>query len=127
MLDFWRPLFESPDIPDGPRFVDSVQHPTLYHLQVPVSLLDIASALRGLGESAPGPDCIKATTIKSLPPASLARLFNCWLWVGAVPPTITLNAVTFILKVKGSVEPGEYRPITVGSHLVRLFHRKIAI
>ena len=48
MIDFWRPLFESPDIPDEPRFVDSVQQPTLYHLQAPVSLLDISSALRGL-------------------------------------------------------------------------------
>ena len=68
----------------------------------------------------------KANTIKSLPLASLARLFNCWLWVGAVPSAIALSAVTFIPKVKGSIEPGNYRPIAVGSHLVRLFHRIIA-
>ena len=106
-----------------PEFGQAVQHPVLRHLQEPLSAAEVDRALDGVGDSATGPDRISAFTIKELPRRSLARIFNAWLWVDAIPPAVSLSKVSLIPKVKGSMDPADYRPIAVGSHLVRTSHR----
>ena len=126
MIGFWRPLLETPDLPEDPGFENAVQHPVLRHLQAPVSAAEVERALKGVGDSASGPDRVPSGALRELPRHSLARMFNAWLWVGSVPPAVSLSVVTLIPKVKGSMDPADYRPIAVGSHLVRAFHRILA-
>lgn len=125
-INFWKPIFESPDLEEAPDFPNAVDHPILNHLEAPVAPAEVATALKGLGESASGPDRVSMGTIRSLPTAALARLFNAWLLVGGAPPAVSLSAVTFLPKVRGSRQAADYRPIAVGSHLTRCFHRLLA-
>ena len=102
-------------------------HPELPHLQNPISPHEVAVAMRATKRSTDGPDGISFETITSLPVHSLARLYNLWLYTGKIPDPVSLSRVTFIPKVQGSLNPSEYRPISVGCHLVRQLHKILSV
>ena len=55
-------------------------------------------------------------------PRILTAFCNLWLCSGRVPSRITEGRTTFIPKIAGTMDPGQFRPITVGSTLLRLYH-----
>ena len=124
MQDFWSSLLTAPSTPDA-RPV----HPpskTLDSLVAPVSPMEILAALRVNGKTSPGPDKLSASVLRSWTIPGLAVLLNCFLLEERLPSTLQSGRVTFIPKVPTPTAPSQFRPITVASMLVRVFHRVLA-
>ena len=121
------PLLGQPDVGHELVMEGAHQHPELSHLQDPISPEEVAVAIKTTKRSTDGPDGISLETISSLPIHSLTRLFNFWLYTGKIPEPVALSRVTFIAKVLGSQNPSEYRPISVGCHLVRQLHKILSV
>ena len=127
MRRFWSPLLGQPDVEHDPSMEGARQHPELTNLQDPITVEEIIVSRKSMKKSATGPEGVTYETIMSLSAHSLARLYNLWLYTGRTPEAISVNRVTFIPKVHGSVDPSEYRPIAVGCHLVRHLHRILSV
>ena len=77
--------------------------------------------------TAPGPDThVNAPTLKKTPLAILVRIFNLWLVMERVPSKVKACRTTLIPKTKNDLDDlGNWRPITVGSLLLRLYAKLI--
>ena len=56
----------------------------------------------------------------------IAQYLNNWLAAGKLPTQVKIGYTTLIPKELGATEIEKWRPITVTSTLVRLFHRILA-
>ena len=77
-------------------------------------------------KTAPGPDGRKLTDVAAIPRGVLVGLFNLWLYTGVCPTELCEGSTTLIPKEAGAVDPAKFRPITVSSVVLRLFHKIIA-
>lgn len=76
--------------------------------------------------SAAGPDGFSARLLRSIPLVLLRVLLNVVLLQRRLPPSWRGARTTFIPKKNDAQEPSDFRPITVGPVLQRLFHRILA-
>ena len=74
----------------------------------------------------PGPDNIKRSDVRKLGSESLACRFNVWLLTGIAPEAFRHGVTVLIPKTSEGAEPRDYRPITLGPVLCRVFHRILA-
>ncbi|KAF6025834.1 hypothetical protein EB796_015852 [Bugula neritina] len=84
----------------------------------PISEEEVVKYLSQKSSGAPGPD---ADMLKEDKVKKLTSLFNLWLYLGSVPSKICERRTTLIPKAPGTTDPSQYRPITVGSVLLRLY------
>ena len=123
LCDFWEEVFTSPSTPDS-RPVPSFQVADCAALDDPISPEEIKVSLRLMRGSAPGPDRVKADDLSRRLPLALAVVRLVHL-LG--PPEILLRGrVTFLPKVDSPSAPRDFRPITVCSTILRLFHKILA-
>ena len=122
---FWGGLFGTESLRDR-RSVTPIR-PIQWDLMTPISDREIGAALEAMdNRTAPGPDRRDLKILKSIPVSELRVRFNSWLLAGCLPTDLCEGFTTLIAKVHGSVDPKDYRPITVGSVIVRAFHRILA-
>lgn len=76
--------------------------------------------------TAPGPDGMNARILRSIPLQILIRILNIFMICGKVPEQLLKSKTILIPKNKSPKNPGEFRPITISSVMVRLFHRVLA-
>ena len=68
------------------------------------------------------PDGLSVTNLKKVGASALAPIFLCWLLAGQTPRWTKRSRTTLISKCLERMEDvGNWRPITIGSHLVRLY------
>lgn len=124
LLPFWRSLFENnPHHDDRPIVQNDLSR---WNLVEPITINEISKARRSTSKSAPGPDKLDLNCLKSIPEAILAKVYNLWLIAEHLPMAYRKSRTTLIPKVPNPVHPKEYRPISVSSHLVRLFNKILA-
>lgn len=105
------------------------EHASNEHLAGPISVDEVEESLsQASSESAPGPDRVAKRDILEWDPGceTLTRLFNMWWFNGVVPAR--LKRCCTILFPKSSdpgavMEIGNWRPITIGSMILRVFTR----
>ena len=120
---YWRPLFETPSIRDSRE--PSRARP-IWDIVHPFSDEEVARSLRAMKDGAPGPDHVTKEQMSILPVAQLTCQFNIWLLLGIAPHSFR-NGITVLTPKSGDVvEPVQFRPITIGPILCRLFHRILA-
>ena len=120
---FWTDLFSrsSPTERRRPRAIRSMEEPG------PISPEELSTAIRGTKhDTSPGPDGRCLGDLKQLDPAKLLWAFNSILLFEDVPSNWAKGKTTLIPKVNSSSQPGEFRPITVTSLLLRTFNKIIA-
>ena len=105
-----------PEIPDIPELND-----------IKVSEDDIIKAINSIStNSAPGPDKIPALLLKEckkeLAPA-LAKLWQESINTGKIPSELLKQSIIPIYKKDNRSFPSNYRPISLTSHLIKLFER----
>lgn len=124
MEDFWRSLLTTPSTPDS----RPVPPPAEIHsgLAAPVSPSEVLAALKVNGKTSPGPDKLDDAIVRSWTIPGVCVLLNCFLLEERLPATLHSGRITFIPKVPSPTAPSQYRPITVSSLLVRIFHRVLA-
>lgn len=122
MEPFWRTVFtkenqNAPDLPDAPT--------THERLWAPITSRETKTAYPPRN-TAVGPDGLSVRLLRSMPVDALVRIFNIILWCGELPEHLCASRTVLIPKVKNATKPGEFRPITVSSVLVRTLHKVLA-
>lgn len=121
---FWEQLFQKEPPPCGVEVRD--QRETNHDLWRPISREEVHEALKGLkNSSAPGLDGITPSRIKQVPIDQILLLFNLFLGSAHTPGWMRVGRVTLVPKKPNPSSPGEFRPITVTSVLLRLYHKVI--
>ena len=89
----------------------------------------VRSAGRLSTSSAAGPDGIAALLLKKCITALRVPLTILWkesLGQNVIPPQMKMGTITPIFKGGARSEPQNYRPVTLTSHIIKLFERVIA-
>lgn len=124
LFDFWEEIM-STESDANPR-QQPRQMNELEALWTPVTLDEVEKA-KVDSTSAPGPDGVTAAEWKKIPNKFKVLLFNCFMKAGRLPDELTKARTVFLPKTKGgSLNPGDYRPITMSSVIVRQFHKVLA-
>jgi hypothetical protein len=118
--DFWTGLLGRNSPEGAPLYQPPPRQ--LFELLETISEDEVSYILKSKGRGAPGPDGWLWRDIKQIPTDRLASLFNLWLFSGKVPTRTCLGTTTLIPKIPGTNDPAEFRPITVGSVFLRLYH-----
>lgn len=122
MEPYWKELMESSSdaVPDLPN--PQGTQPSLW---APITEDELRRAFPATRTSA-GPDGVTSKQLRRIPSAVLSRLFNLFMWCGGLPGHLYKSRTVLIPKKKGATSPGLFRPITVSSVFLRLFHRVLA-
>lgn len=122
MTKFWTTTFTS-GISSSPQDEphDAIHHKMWEHITVK----EVKDHQPDLSTS-PGPDGVTARQLRSIPDQVLVRVFNLFMACGTIPTHFLESKTTLIPKKSNSVEPSDFRPITVQSVLVRQFHKILA-
>ena len=120
---FWTDLFSRPSPTERrrPRPLRSMEEPSS------ITPEELSSAIRGTKhDTSPGPDGRCREDLKQLDPAKLLWAFNSMLLLEDVPSRWANGKTILIPKVNSPSQPGEYRPITVTSLLLRTYNKILA-
>lgn len=125
-LEYWRDIFEQASSSSG-RSASTQAGPiaSLEFLWGPVTSEEVVRC-RLKGSSAPGPDGVIPKDWNSIPSTLVAALFNLFMLTGRVPPLCQRTRTIFLPKTAEPQTPADYRPITIGSVIVRHFHKVLA-
>ena len=119
---FWRDLYESESVEWSEREAASPREVTTQQgLLRPFTQLEIKTFLRSMRVGAAGCDGIKLPTLRALEVSELCEWFNLFLLLGMLPRCLKRFRTTLIPKVQSPTLPSQYRPISVGSYVRRLF------
>jgi hypothetical protein len=116
-------IFESPSPPDDEPYE---QKRTGVSEFAYITLDEIRAAKSGWSVSAPGVDRVSVATVKNMSEAALAVLFNAVVFRNVQPASWKLLRTTLVPKEGDLRDPGNWRPITIGSAVQRLLHRVLA-
>lgn len=121
---FWKATFETQSCPDRRPVQEKKSDDAL---SAPISKVEVEQALKDLKRgTAPGPDGVKADSLTASLIPQITFWFNVWLVHGRGPEPQYTGRTTLIPKTENPKDASEFRPITVGPILTRLFHRLLA-
>ena len=92
----------------------------------PITEDELERTLCRLNNGAPGPDRIKKSGILSLSKDRLSARFNLYMLVGISPVRFKRGTTVLIPKTLHAEQPKDFRPITLGSVVGRLFYKILA-
>lgn len=126
LRNYWLTLFARPSEEDE-RGLEVIVEEQLWQLQLPIEIEEFRKAIvESNSGSAPGPDGWRVKDMQMFPDQLWVDLFNIWLFTGYLPREFRKARTVLIPKVNHPVDPSEYRPITISSIIVRVFHRILA-
>lgn len=76
--------------------------------------------------SSSGPDGISPRLFRSVHPTVVIRIYNLLMWCGKLPESLLMSRTVFLPKKSDASEPGDFRPITIPSVIVRGLHKILA-
>ena len=122
-IAFWSEVFQRKPVNQGE--VPVLGDPQRYQseLDLPISDAEITEAFESTNDSSPGFDGVTRETIRSLGKDELWVMCNVFLVAAYTPAEMRKGRVVLIPKVKDPKHPGELRPLTMMSKIVRLFHK----
>lgn len=124
MADHWGPFIAQESVP----VVPAPRRPPKRELSgtwCPVSCEEVAATNLPLN-SAPGLDGIGVRLWRAMPASIKALLFNIVLHCGGFPASMLVSRTVFIPKKGDSSLPGDFRPISITSVVVRHLHKILA-
>jgi len=123
-MAFWRPLLETPSKQETRLPPEGVR--PQWAMVCPITLEEVARHLGNMKDGAAGPDNCGRKDLRKLSAVSLACRFNLWLLTGKAPEAFKHGITVLIPKSQDGHEPKDFRPITMGSILCRLYHKILA-
>ena len=121
---YWKPLFEKPSKPDAHE-VRLVSR-TLFEISLPVAKDEYERVLKSTHNSSPGLDGVDRKVLSGIDARIGAAHMNLWLLAGRPHEPFKVVVTVPLPKAADATGPAEYRLITIGSMLCRLFHRLVA-
>ncbi len=92
----------------------------------PISVPEVDKFKLEMPKGAAGPDGVKLSSIKSVSSFILSKIFNLFMFKKSLPEFFLMSRTVLIPKVDNPGAWNEFRPISVASVVVRLFHRILA-
>lgn len=124
MDEYWAKVFESPSAIDNVK--PEVPSEVLWSVMGKIATSEVTAALKGMRNSAPGLDRISAEELLTWHQPSLAAYYNLMLVAGGPPEHLACSRVTFLPKTDNPQAPGDYRPISIASTILRALHKILA-
>ena len=88
----------------------------------PFSEGEVLNVIKGLGAaSAPGPDGVKTSMIVDWGVQVIRPIVSSFLWTGKTPDLLRVNRTTLIPKKAEPAGINDYRPITIGQMMNRIY------
>ena len=122
--EYWASIFSRK--PEGVVKVDTINRPADTSYSSPISLDEVKEGLRNLKDNSPGPDGLKKSDVAKIPVQVLHAMLLIFQGSSYTPKFLRLGNVTLVPKNAKPENPGQYRPITVTSQLLRLYHGILA-
>ena len=123
LVEYWSRVFE---IEPQYEEIQLENKPILHHLDDPISMAEILEGLKRLTDSASGSDGLSRSNVRSVRKTDLLLLSRIFQASCYMPSQLRRGLVTLVPKVAKPEDPSQYRPITVGSMLLRLHHGILA-
>ena len=121
-VDFWKNLYETESVKwEGRRGSELSEITEHLRLLEPFSEEEISRHVKSMRAGAAGVDNIKLKDIRRMDKSELCEWFNLFLLQGQLPRVLKRFRTTLIPKKPKPSAPSEYRPISVGSFVRRLF------
>ena len=119
--------FGTPSPPDRARTVPR-RNPEVIASLDPIAKREVIRALKVASKTAAGPlnPNLDIGALKRLGEEVLARIYDVWLYLEVVPQWVKACRTTMILKKEPRNDVRNWRPITIGSHYLRLFCKILA-
>lgn len=116
-------IFAQPSIDDDEPVRDRC--PNVISTTEPITRDEVTGCLKEMKSNTPGPDGITLINLRRVPINKLLFLFNACLLLGYTPTTLKKSRTVFIPKAvsAGAGATAAWRPITISSMIVRLFHK----
>lgn len=73
--------------------------------------------------SAAGPDGVSPCLFRAVHPSVVTRLYNLLMRCGRLPENLLMSRTVFLPKKADAKNPGDFRPITIPSVIVRGLHK----
>lgn len=122
MEGFWRPIYEHPSQPYESERQEHVQ--VHYELLQPISDIEVRDTFPDPTTSS-GTDRIRAEQWLKVPAQAITIIFNVFLLHEQSLEEFLECRTVFIPKGEGA-DPGDYRPISVSSVVIRHYHKLLA-
>ncbi|XP_042221143.1 uncharacterized protein LOC121865689 [Homarus americanus] len=122
----FRPRFAAESPPDY-EHVEVRTNDRMLTILDPIAGKEVVGALRG-PETAVGPENPELDTgaLRRLGPRVLLRIFNTWLYLARVPQWTKNSRMSMLPKKSPLGTPSNWRPITIGSHILRAYCKILA-
>ena len=121
--EFWSQLLETPSKPDK-RSVEPEE--VFWQTANPLTPQEFEQQLKKLKKGANGMDGIDKGILKLLPKAELLAWFNIFFYKQHLPASLKEGRTSLIRKIPEPKSPADYRPVTMSSIIVRLYHAILA-
>lgn len=126
MFDFWTQVFENGEEGETNGNIAVGEKPNMKPIWEPVTIAEIKQS-RTSSEKAAGPDGISPSSWNKVNIHMKCLLYNLFILHEGVPKEIKLSRTVFLPKVDGgSEDPGEFRPLTICSVILREFNKILA-
>lgn len=122
--NFYRGILEAPMVEDHEPIEETKT--SVVDTERPFTATEIDQAKTGWAMASAGPDLIPVPVVKNVPSEILAILFNVIYHRKFIPKAWRQSRTTLIPKEGDKEDPANWRPITVSSAFLRLFHRVLA-
>ena len=125
LRDYWREVFNK--TPEYEVFESKTTHPTIFKLSEPITAKEVEEGLKILKtKSAPGVDGVTCADLKNANVGQIVLLFRVFQACSYTPSSLCLGSVTMVPKIPQPTLPQHYRPISVASMVLRLYHGILA-
>lgn len=126
MFEYWKDVFATGG---GGRAIKNNRVPTAPHMETlwqPVTLDEIRSS-RSSNEKGAGPDGVTPRSWNQLDDRYKRLLYNIFVFYERVPVPIKSSRTVFTPKIEGgSLDPGDFRPLSICSVVLREFNKILA-
>lgn len=122
-VEYWEEVFTRRSQEDvHPTIPKETQWSTVAY----ISSAEVEAVLKSSTDNAAGPDGLSLVQAKRIDLKQLTALLNIWLLTEEVPSRLYKAETTLIPKNPEAEKPSDYRPITIASRLVRIFHKVLS-
>lgn len=124
MAQHWGPFVSKESTP-APQIPPTSVDPGLECVWRPVARCEVERSSLPLNAAA-GLDGVTVRLWRAVPPSIKALLYNVVLASGGFPPSLLASRTVFVPKTGAHNTPGDYRPISITSVIVRHLHKILA-
>ncbi len=126
VIDYWKDSFSVGELGEPRGLQDPPQSVPAELICGPIDSSEVKVSLDRTKDNSPGPDGIKLEGLRRVGEETWAAWFSLFLLARKVPAQLRTGCVSLLPKREIATEGKHFRPVTVTSKVLRLFHSILA-